>query len=234
MLNEEDPYGVQAFKKSEQYVPGEFFNPFEMFEDRAAKNAAHKARMGKLTQMREQAIQIMKQRAAAAAAAAAAKAAASSGGGGGGGGNVPGYSGGAGMVLNGPWGHPDEPGFVQKYLTNITLPDGKKLLVHRNMAPAFSALFRDLWNSGYRWSSVGSYNNRNINGRTGPGSKKSLHAWGAAVDIDPHRNPFKGKGFTGQLPTNIGWGAERYGLYWGARFGDAMHFSPKNGPVPWH
>lgn len=217
-MAEEDPYGVDVFKKGTQYrINSNDYNPFAMFERLKNKENEYRERRTGLIE-------------AAAKARAAQQAQQANTGGG----AIPGYSGGAGMVLNGPWGHPDEPGFAQKYLTSIKLPDGRNLTVHKNMAPAFSALFRDLWNSGYRWSDVGSYANRNINGRTGPGSKKSLHAWGAAVDIDPARNPFKGKGYTGALPTNVGWGAEKYGLYWGARFGDSMHFSPKQGPVPWH
>lgn len=141
--------------------------------------------------------------------------------------------GGGAQPLNGAWGNPDAPGFAQNYLTTIRLPNGKTATVHKNLAQSMQGLLTDLWNAGYKYTSVGGFNNRNIAGT----NKKSLHAWGGAIDIDPMRNPYKkgSKGFTGSIPAQLGYQlAQKWGLRWGADFGDSMHFSVRNGPVPWN
>lgn len=57
-----------------------------------------------------------------------------------------------------------------------------------------------------------------------------MHAYGAALDINPSSNPNKGR--TTDMPADIEQMAWKYGLSWGGRFGDPMHFEPMS-PQAW-
>lgn len=103
---------------------------------------------------------------------------------------------------------------------------GMRYTVNRSVAANFQGFLKALWARGYRPSSIGGYNNRNIAGS----SRKSLHAYGLAIDIDPGRNPiyYNSKGGRHGLPPNVGALAAKYGLAWGGNWRntkDYMHFS---------
>jgi hypothetical protein len=107
---------------------------------------------------------------------------------------------------------------------------GSSVQIHRQFAPSLQridARWRQMPNR-YRVTSVGGYNCRNIAGT----NRRSNHAYGLAVDINPAQNPhtFPGDRNYGatnmppsfvQLFTSEGWG-------WGGNWNsskDTMHFS---------
>lgn len=128
-----------------------------------------------------------------------------------------------GQVMNagGDWGDPiGDANFAKNYLTSIRLPNGKSILVHKNAAQNMQGFLTDLWNSGYKFSDVGSYNKRKVAGS----NLWSRHSTGLALDIDPMKNPFN-KNAPYALPKNAGQLAAKWGLSWlGPKNGDWMHF----------
>ena len=125
---------------------------------------------------------------------------------------------------NGDWGNPiGDPNFAKNYLTGIRLPNGKMVQVHKNIAQNVSGFMNALWNQGYKFSDVGTYNKRMVNSPKGSGGLWSRHSTGLAIDIDPMKNPWGGKNIA--LPKNVGQLAQQYGLSWlGPKNGDWMHF----------
>lgn len=114
-------------------------------------------------------------------------------------------------------------------LTTI-MSHGKRVTVNSAVAGRFKGFLDALWKTGYHFSSVGGYSNRNIAGT----STRSAHSYGYAIDIDPSRNPiyYNSKGGVYALPKNVGALAAKYGLHWGGNWHtrkDYMHFS-----VPTH
>lgn len=107
---------------------------------------------------------------------------------------------------------------------------GKSFGINSQVAPIFLAFLDNLARMGYKPVSIGGYSNRNIAGT----DRKSLHAYGLAIDIDPSRNPvtWNGQNITA-LPRGVGAMAARYGLKWGGSWTgskrDTMHFS-----IPWN
>jgi hypothetical protein len=78
--------------------------------------------------------------------------------------------------------------------------------------------------SGYEIKTLGGFNDRDIAGMPGV---KSIHARGAALDINPETNPM-GSTLVTDLPRNIASIASQFGLGWGGNWTnkkDAMHFS---------
>lgn len=96
---------------------------------------------------------------------------------------------------------------------------GKSFQVNKQYQNRFVGFVTDLTKMGYNISSIGGYNVRNIAG-TG---QKSLHSYGAAIDINPGPNA---RGGVGNLPPHIAELAARYGLVWGGnwKYSDPMHF----------
>lgn len=137
---------------------------------------------------------------------------------------------GAGMGGAGAYG---VPGAVMNYgstgamgapgsnLVQITAPNGEKVTVNRAAAPAFQAFLADLASRGYKMESVQGYNMRDKTG----GGGLSEHAYGAAIDVNPAKNPYGGHAT--DLPANIHDIAAKYGLVWGGDWKtnpDPMHF----------
>jgi hypothetical protein len=110
---------------------------------------------------------------------------------------------------------------------------GHTVTVNSAVAGRFKGFLDALWSSGYHFSSVGGYANRDIH--TGPAAGKgiaSLHSIGYAIDVDPSRNPtspIKSSGkYVYALPPSVGALAAKYGLSWGGgwhSYKDFMHFS---------
>lgn len=120
------------------------------------------------------------------------------------------------------WGNPDAPDFSQSHLSTFTLKSGKQVTVNKVAAQAFEGFLNELEESGYQIRDVGSYNNRNIRGS----NRKSQHAFGNAIDINPDANPHTHSLKT-DLPPNVSEMAAKYGLSWGGDWKgkkDAMHF----------
>jgi hypothetical protein len=97
-------------------------------------------------------------------------------------------------------------------------------MVNKEYAPRFQQLIDWLDGVGYKIYSLGGYVDRDVRGQPG---KKSVHAHGAAIDINPATNPFGSQRVT-DMPEEVGQVAAQLGLGWGANWSsikDAMHFS---------
>lgn len=112
---------------------------------------------------------------------------------------------------------------VGQYLTTVKWRN-HRFTVNQYAAPRFIGLLNALYQRGYRPVSIGGYSNRNIAGT----NQKSLHAYGLAIDIDPHKNPVQYGSNRHALPPRVGALAAKYGLAWGGNwksYKDPMHFS---------
>lgn len=108
-------------------------------------------------------------------------------------------------------------------LAQVTTASGKKANVAKEYADRFQGFIKDLEATGYKINDIGGYNfRRNVNNP----SKMSMHAYGAAVDINPANNP-NGTTKT-DLPPETNEIAKKWGLGWGMNWTsvkDPMHFS---------
>lgn len=110
-------------------------------------------------------------------------------------------------------------------LTYVKTKEGKRAEVALPLAKRFQGFINDLQSTGYKISEFGGFRPDgppagNVDGK-GP---MYAHPYGAAVDINWTRNPaFKKAG--NDFPANVGQIASKYGLGWGVKFDDAMHFS---------
>lgn len=111
----------------------------------------------------------------------------------------------------------------------------RKFRCHRLVRPSIETILEEIWElygkdlNAIRESRVdlfgGCYNFRRMRG----GSRLSMHSWGAAIDIDPDRNPL-GKPYkesSGMMPMKVVEIFERHGWEWGGRWGnraDCQHF----------
>lgn len=109
-------------------------------------------------------------------------------------------------------------------LDTIKSKSGKSAQVAKQYSGAFQSLIDYLDNAGYEIRSLGGYNDRNVAGT----DKKSYHAYGAAIDINPSTNPMTFGDLVTDMPKDIGSIASSLGLGWGGNWKskkDAMHFS---------
>jgi hypothetical protein len=111
-------------------------------------------------------------------------------------------------------------------LTYVTSSNGKRAEVAVPLAKRFQGFIKELESTGYKINELGGFRpdgppSGNVDGK-GP---QYAHPYGAAIDINWTKNPaFVGKRF-GDFPRNSGEIAAKYGLGWGSKFDDAMHFS---------
>lgn len=105
---------------------------------------------------------------------------------------------------------------------------GRSVQLNSSVAPRFVNLVGALQKKGYKIYSLGGYANRNIAGT----SRRSLHSYGLALDINPSSNPvtYGGRGAVKtNLPPGVAALAAKYGLAWGGNWNgskqDPMHFS---------
>lgn len=104
---------------------------------------------------------------------------------------------------------------------------GKSFQVAAKYAQQFQGFVNELEASGYNIRSIGGFSDRNVAGT----NQKSYHAQGAAIDINPDKNPMGSQLIT-DMPQNISAMAAKYGLGWGGDWRskkDAMHFSAAAG-----
>lgn len=109
-------------------------------------------------------------------------------------------------------------------LVTIGSKSGKTAQVATQYADSFQKLVDNLEAGGYQIRSLGGYNNRDIAGQPGV---KSIHSYGAALDINPDTNPV-GTTLITDMPPDISKMAAQLGLGWGGNWKtkkDAMHFS---------
>ena len=143
--------------------------------------------------------------------------------------NMSGSGTGGGQGLKGPEEHSAVGGGGQGLkgppkLVSVRSKTGKSAEVNAEYAPRFQSLIDYLDSIGYEINSLGGYIDRDVRGRPGV---KSVHAHGAAIDINPGANPMGGQLVT-DLPENISSIAKGLGLGWGGNWAsikDAMHFS---------
>lgn len=125
----------------------------------------------------------------------------------------------------GRWDVLDIQNFSPTAMTTIPVGNtGKTVTVNAAVADRFKGFLDDLAATGYPLNSVGGYVNRNARGS----NRKSNHAYGLAVDVNPSSNPMTGALIT-DMPDNIRDIAAKYDLVWGGdwngRTKDTMHFS---------
>ena len=111
---------------------------------------------------------------------------------------------------------------------------GIKFQCHRLAKIKFEGFVNDLIRSGYSPKTVGGYYDRDIANTT----RKSNHAWGAAIDIDAATNKYyhSGAGGPHTLPDAPGIVdmARKWGLGWGGEWNNAkdyMHFEVIGAPA---
>ena len=109
-------------------------------------------------------------------------------------------------------------------LTNISI-NGQSAQVATKYAPAFQSFLNSLDRIGYKVNSLGGYADRDVRGQPGT---RSIHSYGAAIDINPATNPLGSSRITDMPEATAGLAAAA-GLGWGANWNgprkDAMHFS---------
>jgi hypothetical protein len=145
-------------------------------------------------------------------------------------GSAPGATAGANRAQSTPSditsrGHALQSGSSEKIkLSNINTKSGKNTQVNSEYAKSFQGFIDELESSGYKINSLGGYVDRDVRGQPG---QKSIHSYGAAIDINPDANPM-GSSLVTDMPSNISEMAGRYGLGWGGNWKtkkDAMHFT---------
>ena len=113
-------------------------------------------------------------------------------------------------------------------LTQVSSKSGKSTAVNTELVSPFQGIIDYLDGVGYKIYSLGGYVDRDVRGKPGV---KSIHAHGAAIDINPTENPLGSKLIT-DMPANISQVAAGLGLGWGGNWKsvkDAMHFSAATG-----
>jgi D-alanyl-D-alanine carboxypeptidase len=109
-------------------------------------------------------------------------------------------------------------------LAPIKTASGKTVMVAAEHQEQFQGFVDELEESGYNINSIGGYANRqNVNNPR----RKSEHAHGNAIDINPAQNP-NGTRTTDMPVELVQQLAKKYGLGWGLNWksvGDPMHFS---------
>jgi len=122
-------------------------------------------------------------------------------------------------------GDPRQPDWQQKNLTWIEPIPGQRWQVYAPAAKAFEGLLKDLAERGYKPTSSGGFNYRNIRGS----DRLSQHAFGTAIDMNSMQNQM------GSKVTDIPGASElakKWGLEWGGNWKgrpDPMHFEYKGG-----
>lgn len=114
-------------------------------------------------------------------------------------------------------------------LTQIRTRSGKSALVRRDYASNFQGFINELESTGYHIDSLAGFADRTVKTPGGKDTgKKSMHSYGAAIDINPPKNPFLKDKLVTDLPSNITEMAHKYGIGWGGDWKsskDPMHFS---------
>lgn len=122
---------------------------------------------------------------------------------------------------------------TQGDLAQVRTRRGVTAWVHRNYRENFQGFINELEATGYNIHTLYGYSNRTIKTPDGKDTgRKSYHAYGAAIDINPQQNPFTKSRLITDMPANISEIAARYGIGWGGNWRsskDPMHFSIAKG-----
>lgn len=133
------------------------------------------------------------------------------------------------LTANRGWGSPGQSVNMRKVTVR-----GVTFSVHKNAVDNFVGFVKELQDRlGYKPKSIGGYAYRKIAGS----STWSNHAYGAAIDIDPSRNPYYSSASGGRYalpgPDKIVPLARKWGLGWGGEWRnskDYMHFEVIGAP----
>ena len=119
---------------------------------------------------------------------------------------------------------PPPQAYQSPHLLPVKTGSGRTFMVSADVWPQFQGFTRGLENTGYKIDDGGGYANRqNVNNP----SRKSEHAHGNAIDINPGRNPNRTT-ITDMDPNVVNPLVNQWGLGWGMNWKsvkDPMHFS---------
>lgn len=126
------------------------------------------------------------------------------------------------------YGNPDSGSFKKNLVKYSLLGTEIKPTVHKLIVPFLDAVEYLLKERGieYKIKYAWGFNNRNIRG----GSTKSIHSYGAAIDINPPTNPMGTRLIT-DMPRKFVECFKEVGFEWGGDYPgrkDAMHFELLN------
>lgn len=107
-------------------------------------------------------------------------------------------------------------------------PNGEIINVrcHKLLAPIFKKVFDEIYKEGLSHC-IKSFDGCYVYRRKKRGGSWSTHAWGIAIDINASGNPMVRNKRNMKITDGqkaIAPIFEKYGFYWGAAFGDPMHF----------
>lgn len=130
----------------------------------------------------------------------------------------------------GVWGNPCDPNYEAENIITVEA-GGTSFRVNKLVAEKFVNFINELESNGYDVTRVDGYNLRRISGS----SKLSNHSFGAAIDVDPSKNPLYSSSSGGEfaLPPTVGDLASQFGLVWGGNYQnskDYMHFEDAGAP----
>jgi len=129
------------------------------------------------------------------------------------------------------WGNPDASNYLRDYVIRVNFM-GHSVLWHKWAAVPLQNALNEVKGSGiqYNWKVVQTYNNRNIRG----GTRKSMHAWPLAFDVNPATNPYRTDNrLVTDIPNKIVKIFNKHGFSWGGDWRtlkDAMHFEYVGAP----
>lgn len=120
---------------------------------------------------------------------------------------------------------------------------GRRITIHKLLEDEVQGIFTELRSLGVNLNQyIGGFAYRTINNPKHPNSTTlSMHAVGAAIDINYNLNPFISnagpkesgddtpRGIVRTMNSPIVRAFAKYGWGWGGRYGDYMHFSKANG-----
>jgi len=126
-----------------------------------------------------------------------------------------------------------DPAFLRRYIVTRRVPVLGAVTCHREMIAPLRAALRDLVRRGLsRLVNLGDYAGCYAPRRIQPRGQLSLHAWGAAIDLNASANPFMGRSRQDRRLVRT---MERHGFTWGGDWPtrpDPMHFELRNLPPP--
>lgn len=102
----------------------------------------------------------------------------------------------------------------------------RRISVHRVLAEQVSAIFTRIHKNGW-WPLIESYDGCYAWRAKRSGSRLSVHAWAAAIDLNAESNPM-GSG-RGDMPSEIIAAFISCGWEWGGDWSDPMHFQAATG-----
>lgn len=145
------------------------------------------------------------------------------------------FSGAGQLMLYTRYGDPREPGFEQKWMTVWDLETDfpwfpeKRIYLHKHFQPMLEAAFKELSLSNLFTEVKTCDDCFNLRMVRGSSSVMSVHAWGAAIDLNASENPLAGSGSWSTAFIDV---MEKHGLCCGQSWNgrkDPMHFAMVNG-----